>query len=67
MKFGDIFKAITGKDATEFSIHEIERITIKEEMSSKSYGKNIVSNRGNIFKNKKFDIDSILDKKLAIN
>lgn len=64
MKYGDIFKAITGEDPTKIDLEAIEKKAIKE-IKFKRYGKRIVSDRGNIFKNKFFDVNKKIDQKLA--
>ena len=63
MKFGSVFKKKFGKDPRELNISEIEKLAIKE-VSFKEYGGGLVSNRGSIFKMKKYNIDILLDKAL---
>ncbi len=61
MKFGDIFKAIVGEDYSQMDLQTIERKACKK-VSFKRYGKNLVSGRGSIFKNRFFDIDKTFEK-----
>ncbi len=64
MKFGDIFKEITKSKSARLDLISIEKKAVKK-ASFKRYGNNIVSKRGNVFKNSVIDIDAIFDKKLA--
>lgn len=65
--FGNIFQEKFNKNPKEMTLIEIEKSAISEVKFLK-YAKNIVSNRGNIFRNKyiKKDLDQEIDKKLAI-
>lgn len=64
MRYGDIFRDRVKVDVTYLNLIEIEDKAIKR-ASFKRYGKNLVSNRGNIFKNKDQNIDKLFDKKIA--
>ncbi len=64
MRYGDIFRDRVKADLTHLNLIEIENKAIKR-ASFKRYGKNLVNNRGNIFKNKNQNIDKLFDKKIA--
>ncbi len=69
MKFGDIFRSITGKDPSNLTLITIEKEAIKNP-KYKKYGGNLVLSRGSIFKNKFIDIDKNIDemfKRLGFN
>jgi hypothetical protein len=61
---GSIFKAKFHKDPVVMTLKEIEFNAIKK-VSFLSYAKNIVSKRGNIFKNRSYDIDDRFMTKLT--
>ena len=64
MKYGDIFKAIVGEDSAKMDLETIAKKAVKK-THFKRYGKMVVSDRGNIFKNKLFDANKKFDQKLA--
>ncbi len=60
---GNIFKQKFHKDPTNMTLDDIEKTAIKRANFS-VYAKNIVSKRGNIFKNKSYNIEEKFSKKL---
>ena len=60
---GSIFKQKFHKDPAVMTLEDIEKTAIKK-VSFATYAKNIVSKRGNVFKNKSYDIEDRLSKKL---
>mgnify|MGYP000154621626 CR=1 FL=1 len=60
---GNIFKEKFHKDPIKMTLEDIEKTAIKK-IRFATYAKNIVSKRGNIFKNKRYDIEERLNKKL---
>lgn len=63
--FGSLFLKKYNKDPKTLSLSEIEKIAIKDPKFLQ-YAENIVSRRGNVFKNKKYyNINSKIDDKLA--
>lgn len=61
--FGDIFKQKFHKDPVAMTLEDIEKTAIKK-VSFVTYAENIVSKRGNVFKNKSYDIEERFTKKL---
>jgi len=64
MKYGDIFKEIIGEESIMMDLHTIEEKAIHKTLF-KRYGKQVVSDRGNVFKTKLYDVDKKFDNKLA--
>jgi len=60
---GNIFKQKFHKDPVAMTLEDIEKTAIKR-VSFSVYAANIVSKRGNIFKNKTYDIEARLTHKL---
>ena len=63
--FGNIFKNKFNINPKKNDLKEIERIAIKD-VNFLQYSENIVSKRGNVFKNRFYDIDKKLDAKLSL-
>ena len=61
---GNIFKTKFNIDPLEIDLIEIEKIAI-ENVSFLKYAEKLVSKRGNVFKNRFYDIDRKLDRKLS--
>ncbi|MBL1245136.1 MAG: hypothetical protein COA39_012315 [Sulfurimonas sp.] len=61
---GNIFKNKFNIDPLEIDLIEIEKIAIKN-VSFLKYAEKLVSKRGNVFKNRFYDIDRKLDRKLS--
>ena len=64
MEYGKIFKSIIGEDVTSMDLQTIEKKAIKKTLF-KRYGKKLVSDRGNVFKTKLFDVNEKFDNKIA--
>jgi len=60
---GSIFKEKFHKDPANMTLEDIEKTAIKR-VKFAIYAKNVVSNSGNIFKNKSYDIEDRFNKKL---
>jgi hypothetical protein len=62
MQMGDFFKSRFGKNPTELTLKEIDKIVFKEHNAPfGSVQTTFVTMRGNIFPPKHYDIDSLVD------
>ena len=63
MKIGDIFRSMFGKNPSDLTVQEIEKLAVNK-ASYNSYATNLVSKRGNVFKNKNINLDKMIDNSL---
>lgn len=63
MKIGDIFRKMFGKNPSDLTVQEIEKLAIHKPAYN-SYATGLVSKRGNVFKNQNIDLDKMIDNSL---
>ena len=63
MKIGDIFRSMFGKNPSDLTVQEIEKLAVNK-ASYNSYATTLVSKRGNVFKNKNINLDKMIDNSL---
>jgi len=63
MKIGDIFRTMFGKNPSDLTVQEIEKLAITKP-SYTTYATTLVSKRGNVFKNRNIDLDKMIDNSL---